>query len=252
MNWFYAINGHRHGPVSEARLSELHHAGEIEATTFVWRKGFADWQPFATALPHLLPGAVPHELCGECRRRLPQSEMVTLNRGWICAACKPVFLQRLAEGLAPVLGVGQLWRQDHLLVLNAETPFPDRCIMCNAPAAGYRLKCQVYWAPTARIVLAPKRAEIHIGLCPRHRQHRQRLKLVSGVAIIGGLGLAFFGSALSGSLAGGGLLLGLFGLVIAGMLSSPVTATKMADDVIWLRGVGKRFLAELPQWTDPK
>ena len=40
---------------------------------------------------------------------------------------------------------GSLWRMNKRLVTRTETVFPDRCIKCNAPANGFRLKRTLYW-----------------------------------------------------------------------------------------------------------
>src|SRR5688572_14293637 len=154
MDWYYAISGRRHGPVSEERLNELLQSDLINEDTLVWRAGFADWRSARSALPFLSDAASVTRLCNECRKFFPQSEMICLNHAWVCASCKPVFLQRMAEGIAPPLGVGEMWRKGRLLIFHSETSFPDRCIRCNAPADGYRLKAQLYWVPTWRIVLS--------------------------------------------------------------------------------------------------
>src|SRR5207249_5420604 len=36
--------------------------------------------------------------CAECGRTLPTTEMIPHGGLWICASCKPVFVQRLKEG----------------------------------------------------------------------------------------------------------------------------------------------------------
>ncbi len=48
MEWFYAKNGKREGPVSGATLKSLIVSGEIASTDLVWREGMADWSPAAT------------------------------------------------------------------------------------------------------------------------------------------------------------------------------------------------------------
>ena len=242
MNWYYVINDRRYGPVPDAQFKELRRSGEIHDETLVWRKGFADWRPLHAASAD---SDANDRQCAECRKFFLQSEMVCLNRAWVCAQCKPVYLQRIAEGIAPPLGVGELWRKDRLLIFHAETVFPDRCIRCNAPADGYRLKCQLYWARTGRIVLSHTRATIHVGLCKRHRAIRQWTVIGFIIAIVFGFALL----AIGGGFFPGGVLIFfmVFGPAIGA--SSRLKAAKIEDGVIWLRGVGKPFLADLPEWT---
>lgn len=51
----------------------------------------------ATVSRALPPG---QEKCGECGKVLPAHEMIRHGRTYICAACKPIFLQKLSEGAA--------------------------------------------------------------------------------------------------------------------------------------------------------
>lgn len=55
--------------------------------------------------------AVPNETCAECGRRFAKDEMIPHNNSWICAACKPVFVQKMKEGvsLSSVMRYGGFW-----------------------------------------------------------------------------------------------------------------------------------------------
>ncbi|MFX3681311.1 MAG: GYF domain-containing protein [bacterium] len=60
MQWFYALNGDRLGPVSPEQLSNLVADGTVTAETLVWRDGFASWEPWgqvAAANPLPAPSA---------------------------------------------------------------------------------------------------------------------------------------------------------------------------------------------------
>ena len=64
MQWFYAINGERLGPVTPEQFSTLVANGTVTAETLVWREGFANWEPWgnvaaANPLPAAQPGAAP-------------------------------------------------------------------------------------------------------------------------------------------------------------------------------------------------
>lgn len=60
MNWYYAIDNQRVGPVSESSISMLLSAGTVSGTTLVWREGMANWQPLAeTELARETAGVAP-------------------------------------------------------------------------------------------------------------------------------------------------------------------------------------------------
>src|SRR6188472_1248011 len=102
MTWYYHLGGQQLGPVSDAELANLLQSGRINRNTPVWREGMADWQPLSAARPDGPPmPAVPGSgVCAECGRSFPSDELVTLNKSLVCAQCKPVFLQRMTEGVA--------------------------------------------------------------------------------------------------------------------------------------------------------
>jgi hypothetical protein len=109
MNWFYVEAGQQAGPVEEAVLDGLFRAGRIQADTLVWREGLANWQPYREVRPMAAapggeppvgsaPPVVDQVLCLECRRSFPRDQAIQYGAGWVCAGCKPLFLQRLREG----------------------------------------------------------------------------------------------------------------------------------------------------------
>lgn len=107
MNWFYAHEGKQIGPVTEGEFQQLRASGVIAAKTLVWREGMANWQALGdltapavqTPPPVSNPGAAAL-VCSGCGQNFPADEVVRLGDGFVCAACKPVALQRLREGVA--------------------------------------------------------------------------------------------------------------------------------------------------------
>ncbi len=135
---------------------------------------------------------------------------------------------------------------------------PDRCIVCNDAAGGYRLSRKLYWSPLAwrlpatatpfvvagigmatetaillvlfwPLVLAAmiahtfvrKKLEIEIGMCGRHRRWRTALRLLSIACIVGvGASTVFWraDSALAAML----LLGSLGGMVLVGVTQAIV------------------------------
>lgn len=97
MDWFYIDSGERRGPVSETELSELTRSGKVGEQTLVWREGWSDWRKLADANA-VAPtdGTAP---CVECGKVFPTSEMIQYEGSWVCATCKPIFFQKVKEGV---------------------------------------------------------------------------------------------------------------------------------------------------------
>jgi uncharacterized RDD family membrane protein YckC len=51
MQWYYANEGQRHGPVSADEFTSLIESGVIRADTLVWRAGMPTWKPYADLAP---------------------------------------------------------------------------------------------------------------------------------------------------------------------------------------------------------
>ena len=107
MQWYYADNGKQVGPVSEADFQALVDAGTVTPQTLVWKAGMANWAAYGTVVPAAASAgaAVPAAddgkgTCCECGQRHPLDEMLRYEGSLVCAACKPVFFQRVQEGAA--------------------------------------------------------------------------------------------------------------------------------------------------------
>jgi hypothetical protein len=114
MKWYYVENGQQAGPVEETQLPELVQSGRLLDDTLVWHEGMAEWQPFSAvrppgsaateaAAPQL--GSAPPEadatdaVCVECNQMFPKEEMIRHKDVYVCANCKPIFMQKLGEGI---------------------------------------------------------------------------------------------------------------------------------------------------------
>lgn len=264
MTWFYALGDQQTGPVSDSQLDDLLRSGKITSDTLVWREGMADWQPLKQAR-QAMPPSPAGGICVECGKAFPPDELVHVNHSWVCAQCKPLFLQRLVEG-APSPAIGSLWRTGNRLVTCSETPFPDRCVKCNAPANGYRLKRVLYWQHPAYLLLffcsllvlliviliVRKKAILHVGLCEKHRARRKLGLIIGWTSVVLGLTLLIGGLGLSSgtaALIGGAIL--LVGGITGGILASVITPTKITKENVWITGVHRDFLAQLPDWNGP-
>lgn len=111
MQWFYAQAGQQIGPVDDAEFERLISTRVIEPATLVWREGMANWEPLSQVRP-VAPSTPPmlaqaaelsvappgHVICSECRKALPVEETVQIGNANVCAACKPIYVQKLREG----------------------------------------------------------------------------------------------------------------------------------------------------------
>jgi len=106
MNWYYVEAGQQAGPVTEAQFEELRRGGRITEETLVWREGMANWVPCREARSAAPPtGTEPsftptgrEAVCVECGRMFNADDMIRHGDAYICANCKPVFMQKLSVG----------------------------------------------------------------------------------------------------------------------------------------------------------
>ena len=103
MNWYYAEAGQQKGPVTDEQLDGLAAEGVVKPDTLVWRDGLPNWQPYSTARgggapPPIATGGAG-VVCSQCGKTFNADEVVSLGGGMVCAACKPVAIQRLKEGV---------------------------------------------------------------------------------------------------------------------------------------------------------
>jgi uncharacterized RDD family membrane protein YckC len=116
MDWFYADSGKQVGPIEDPVFRQLAASGIIKNDTLVWRAGMANWQPYQAvempAQPPPLDGAVAgQQSCSECGKPYPSDELVAFGSSLVCATCKPVFTQKLREGIRPANAIryGGFW-----------------------------------------------------------------------------------------------------------------------------------------------
>lgn len=110
MPWYYVENGESVGPVSDADFDAAVAARRVTDDTLVWQEGMSDWLAYSQVRPEApagLPVDAPESAaCAECGQTFSSGEMIQYNDAWICANCKPVFLQRIQEGAPPPAAVG--------------------------------------------------------------------------------------------------------------------------------------------------
>jgi uncharacterized RDD family membrane protein YckC len=113
MPWYYAEGAQQNGPVTDEKFGDLVQSGKVRAETLVWREGMANWQPYFTvAAPTGAPSIAPppgaaivqpqlaaHEvICQHCGKVVTKENAIQYGAVWVCADCKPLFVQKLREG----------------------------------------------------------------------------------------------------------------------------------------------------------
>jgi uncharacterized RDD family membrane protein YckC len=109
MNLYYAEGDQQVGPVGKAELQSLVRAKKLNARTLVWQSGMENWQELGVFIrsqkgkgEQATSPAVPVKRahCSECGLRFAEDEMIRFQESWICAACKPLFVQKIKEGVS--------------------------------------------------------------------------------------------------------------------------------------------------------
>jgi len=158
MEWYYAEGTEQKGPVSEKDIKEMFKSGRITMETLVWREGMEKWAELGSIVkqkpePVIVPPHKPDialspkvkvldteyeqvspqqgELfrCSECGMEFPEDEVISYDGAVICASCKPVFMQKLKEGIqvAGTLSYAGFWPRflakmvDWIILMVAQT-----------------------------------------------------------------------------------------------------------------------------------
>jgi hypothetical protein len=167
--------------------------------------------------------------------------------------------------LPPPPSIGGIWRDKATLVMTKDASLPDRCVKCNAPANGLRLKRRLAWhypvlylvalfAVLIYVILAAmlsKRATVFLGLCHTHFQRRRKQAAVGWLLLVAGLITAIAAIANDyprlALLGFSALLFATFFLVF---VSRIVAVKKIDDRLVWLNGINSDYLAQLPPWQE--
>jgi hypothetical protein len=154
-----------------------------------------------------------------------------------------------------------VWRDGKTLVMTKEAFLPDRCVKCNRPANGYRLRKGLSWHEPilyAVIVIAfllyvilalalSKRATVEFGLCQDHVRRRRNFLLTGWLLLL--LGLMTPVVAFTYEY----IVIGLLGILVflaaIGWLTIAykIANVKRIDDrYVWLTGINEQFLLQFP------
>jgi uncharacterized RDD family membrane protein YckC len=130
MNLYYAEGERQIGPIGKTELLFLVKEKKVTARTLVWQSGMESWQELGVYIRSRTgkgaqdgSAAVPMRkaACSECGRAFAEDEMIRFQKSWVCAACKPVFIQKIKEGLsvAGTMNYAGFWIRFAALAIDA-------------------------------------------------------------------------------------------------------------------------------------
>lgn len=98
------------GPLDDTAFHGAVRDGTVAAGTLVWNPTLSDWRPWGEIGGAGPPGEAGSEddgrvPCVECGTAHPLTEMLTFHGAPVCAGCKAVYFQRLAQGTPRAMGV---------------------------------------------------------------------------------------------------------------------------------------------------
>jgi len=118
MNLYYADGDRQVGPIGKNELQSLIKARKINSQTLVWQPGMEKWEQLGlfvrrrtqSSSPSIPPQTAAkttrQSVCSECGRMFAEDDMIRYADAWVCAACKPILIQKIKEGVT-VAGVMQ-------------------------------------------------------------------------------------------------------------------------------------------------
>jgi len=268
VDWFYVQHGSQIGPVPVEQFDDLVRTGRITPETLVWREGMAEWQPYGRVRSVPAPAApvrgTGRMSCALCSESFAPDEVIAFEGAWVCAACKPLLVQRVREGLSVGDASVNAWRDGDLVVTIRGSTLTGRCVKCNGVESLSHTSSTLYWHPRwvyALLLLTPvayllarlptqKSGLVAVSVCRHHRNQRSVLTAGSWflmlIALVFGAAAAGFSSF---------VLLGVAGTVLAGGAIAfrrqwdLLSAAKIEGDYVWLRGCGREFVDALPEFN---
>jgi hypothetical protein len=261
--WYYLDAGESRGPLEEGAFRDLISQGFIRPESLVWNEGLLDW----VALRELpssgaaITSADPAAACAICQNRVGADNLIQLNGVPVCAACKPLVVQQMREGVD--VGFGSAWQEGKKIIIRDKVRLPARCVKCNAETTDPPLKRKLYWHHPALYLLlffnalvyivvamiVRRRASAEVYLCAQHRTRRRNFMLAGWLGGIFGLVMITVAAAFQiGWLIALSVLVTLAAIVIGIRGGTVVRTARIKKDLVWLTGAGEAFRASLPAW----
>lgn len=206
--------------------------------------------------------------------KCPQCGLVNFDTDQACKRCNtaqinPAQTTPLGGGIMledgyvvpPPPSFGGVWREGATLVMAKDSPLPDFCVKCDAPAGGFRLRRRFSWHHPAFYALllvatliyllvalsVRKQATVYVGLCREHYTRRRNLLAagwiafaVAGLAAVGGFAAEYPSIGLIGIML---IAASAIFLVVAARV---VNVKKIDDRYVWLNGFDEKYLARFP------
>jgi ribosomal protein L40E len=165
--------------------------------------------------------------------------------------------------MPPPPSTGGVWCDKSTLVMTKDAALPDRCVKCNAPANGLRLKRKLSWhhpvlyllvfgAALLYVIIAAvlsKRATVYLGLCAEHFQRRRRRMAIGWLLLVAGIvgvpAAIAYDYPMVALLAVAVFLFSVIWLIV---VTRVVTVKKIDDRLVWLKGINSNYLSQLPPW----
>jgi hypothetical protein len=163
--------------------------------------------------------------------------------------------------MPPPPGTGGVWRDGATLVMHKSAYLPDRCVKCNAPANGQRLRRKLSWHHPALYILVfgaalfyvilamalSKRATVDFGICAEHSRRRKTFMAIGLSALA--LGLVVPIVAFANDYPGIGVV-GIFfflaALIWLVIVNRFVNVKLIDDQYVWLSGINHQYLMQFP------
>lgn len=114
MKWYYKDGEQQVGPLGDDEFQNLVNIGTIHGDTFIRNNTMTKWMRYgyvSSITPDVM--AKPEDVhdafelsCSQCGKRFLKEDMIRYENVWVCASCKPVFIQKIKEGVS-VGGIGE-------------------------------------------------------------------------------------------------------------------------------------------------
>jgi len=160
MDWFYAESGKQIGPIDETSFRNLVATGLVRADTLVWHAGMTNWLPYQNVRPVEAVGASDGQTngaaryCSECGKAFPSDELVAFGNSLVCATCKPLYAQKLLEGvrLPGAVSYGGFWIRFLAIIVDSMVLYVAGLIVFALAMAVFRFDFTSLMRPQLDIV----------------------------------------------------------------------------------------------------
>jgi hypothetical protein len=146
---------------------------------------------------------------------------------------------------------------------NGEVMLPDRCVKCNGPANGYRLRRKLSWhSPLYYLLIfvgwlvyvivalvVRKTVRVHVGLCERHLNNRRMALYVAWFLCLAGIAAIVMAFAIeSGAMGGIGIMLLIAAAIYGNFAPRVIYPSKIDERFAWIKGADPQYLSQFPPW----